>query len=313
MSRNLQVLLIIGLVFLFGVSATLILDNGPLSKEPPGSSAPVQPADNDPEPSPTEPVEEEPAQPQEPADEPTNPEEPADDGDDPVPYTPSSSRMSWYYIPNTHHLTPGIPDSARFALSLGGIFVGDTTQKVIYLTFDEGYENGYTSRILDTLKLNSVPAAFFVTKSYVDNNPGLVRRMAAEGHTVGNHTATHPSLPALTEEQLWNEITETEASFNQVTGSSMSKYIRPPMGEYSELTMYRLNKMHFKTVFWSMAYRDWDVSSQKGAEYAYSFVMNNVHPGAVILLHAVSSSNTEALGSIINSLKSEGYRFSLLP
>ena len=133
--------------------------------------------------------------------------------------------------------------------------------------------------------------------------------MKQEGHIVGNHTVTHPSMPSLTDDEVIYEIEETAKYFEEVTGYTMDPFIRPPMGEYSERTLYLTRKLGYRTIFWSLNYKDWDVNNQPGAEYAYNHVMENYHPGAIPLLHAVSESNTEALDDIIKALKEQGYRF----
>ncbi len=192
-------------------------------------------------------------------------------------------------------------------------FTGDTSSKVIYLTFDEGYEYKYTPTILDILKENNVKANFFVVKSYIKNNADLVKRMVSEGHIIGNHTTTHPNMPALYAKSgkaaVIKELTDTADYFKEVTGQDMPKFYRPPEGVWSEATLYITNEMGYKTILWSMAHRDWDVNKQPGKEASYNFVDENYHNGAILLLHPQSQSNTEALDSIIKNLKSKGYEF----
>lgn len=191
------------------------------------------------------------------------------------------------------------------------IYMGNEKEKIVYLTFDEGYENGYTASILDTLKETGVKAAFFITGPYLKNNGDLVDRMVNEGHTVGNHSVNHPSLPVLSDEKLEEELLSLDRQFYDRYGISM-KYLRPPKGEYSERTLYLSKKLGYTNVFWSFAYKDWETNNQKGAEYAYNQVMMGVHNGIVILLHAVSRDNAEALGRIIKDLKADGYKFAVL-
>jgi peptidoglycan-N-acetylmuramic acid deacetylase len=191
-----------------------------------------------------------------------------------------------------------------------GVYLGDTSKKVVYLTFDEGYENGYTPLILDTLKENNVKALFFVTGAYVKSEGNLVKRMLEEGHLVGNHTINHRSLPSLSSAALENELYGLEKRFTALTGKGF-KYMRPPEGEYSEKVLAAANQLGYVTVFWSYAYKDYDINDQKGSEHAYKMVMDNLHNGAVILLHAVSSDNANALDRIIRGIEAEGY--SILP
>ena len=179
----------------------------------------------------------------------------------------------------------------------------------IYLTFDEGYENGYTARILDTLKEKNVRAAFFITGPYLRDHEALVRRMVEEGHIVGNHTENHPSLPTVTsDEKLRAEIDVLSQAFYEKFGQEM-RYIRPPKGEYNARTLSLTKDMGYTNVFWSFAYEDWAQDKTRGKAYAYEKVMDGLHGGAVILLHAVSRDNAEALGDIIDGAREKGYVF----
>lgn len=197
-----------------------------------------------------------------------------------------------------------------------GYFVGDTSSKVVYLTFDEGYEYKFTGKILDILKANDVKANFFVLKSYIKLNPDLVKRMVAEGHLVGNHTTTHPNMPKLLSEKgvdaVVKELTNTADYFKEITGKDMPKFYRPPEGVISEATLYIAKSLGYKTILWSIAHRDWDTNNQPGKDASYKLIEDNYHNGAIILLHPQSQSNTEALDDIIKNLKSKGYRFALL-
>jgi len=192
-----------------------------------------------------------------------------------------------------------------------GYYLGDTQSKVMYLTFDEGYENGYTSQILDILKKTNTPAAFFVTGPYIDKEENLIKRMVNEGHIVGNHTVNHPSMPDKSNEILINELGEMDNRFYKLTGNHM-KFLRPPMGEFSERTMALSKEQGYKSIFWSVAYADWDVNCQRGREYAVSSVTKQFHNGAIILLHAVSVDNANGLEEIINCAKDMGYTFKSL-
>lgn len=222
----------------------------------------------------------------------------------------SDEELSWYFSRRSDHKQPGIGSTHRTLLEqYGGIALGSSHSKDIYLTFDNGYENGYTTKILDILKENEVVAAFFVLGTYIDSNPDIIRRMAKEGHLVVNHTNNHPKMTDLSDELLTNEIQEVEYKYKALTGKEMPKFLRPPAGVFSERTLALTQQLGYRTVFWSMAYRDWVVDDQPGKDVAYRHVMDNIHNGAVILLHAVSESNTEALDDIIKGLKAQGYRF----
>lgn len=208
---------------------------------------------------------------------------------------------------------PGmIPDADPGAPALlkkyGGVYLGDINEKKIYLTFDEGYENGYTSKILDVLRDNGVQALFFITGPYLKDQQELVRRMVEEGHVVGNHTIHHPSLPEISDERVEEEVLGLDRAFHEKFGKHMT-FLRPPKGEYSERTLAITNKLGYCNLFWSFAYDDWYRNKTRGAEYARNIVMRNLHNGAVILLHAVSRDNAEALDSIIKGARDQGYEF----
>ncbi len=183
--------------------------------------------------------------------------------------------------------------------------------KSLYLTFDEGYENGYTSKILDTLKEKQVTAAFFITGPYLARETELVDRMVNEGHTVGNHTVNHPNLAKSDLTTVLSELKGLEDEFFARYGKSMV-YMRPPEGEYSEKLLAFVSDVGYKTVLWSFAYKDWDINIQKGGRYAFEQVTPYLHDGSIILLHAVSSDNAEALGSIIDYAREQGYEFKSL-
>ncbi|MEQ8175119.1 MAG: polysaccharide deacetylase family protein [Syntrophomonadaceae bacterium] len=230
-----------------------------------------------------------------------------------APPTPAAASqvLSWYYNPAKNHQTPTIPKEASNLLGdYHGIWLLPNNEKRIYLTFDEGYELGYTEQILNVLKANQVKAAFFITGQYVKTQPSLVQRMKGEGHLVCSHTQNHKDMSKLSKEEIVSEITLLEKEVLSRTGVTLDKYLRPPMGCYSDLSLAVALEQGYRSVFWSMAYEDWDPAKQPGAEKSYQFVTRNVHPGAVILLHAVSASNTEALDRILKELKQQGYVFS---
>ena len=223
--------------------------------------------------------------------------------------TLSNKKHSWYFNKGTNHEQPRIDTSLKNVVDkYDAIYLESPDEKIIYLTFDEGYENGYTGQILDTLKEKNVKAVFFITGPYLSKNEDLVRRMVEEGHTVGNHTVNHPSMPDVDDEKLEKELLDLDRKFYELFGASM-KYVRPPMGEFSERTVALSKNLGYTSVFWSFAYRDWETNNQKGTEYAKETVLNAIHPGEVMLLHAVSVDNTNALGDIIDEARSLGYEF----
>lgn len=188
----------------------------------------------------------------------------------------------------------------------GAVFIMPDTSKTMYLTFDEGYENGYTAKILDTLKEKKCSAVFFVTMPYVKQNPDLVRRMINEGHIVGNHSVNHKSMPTLSTEEAAQEIIGLHNYVKENFGYEMTLF-RPPMGEWSTRTLEIANRLHYKTILWSYAYLDYDVNNQMGVDKAFSKVTGAAHNGAVYLLHAVSNDNAEMLGDVIDAFRADGY------
>jgi peptidoglycan-N-acetylmuramic acid deacetylase len=189
-------------------------------------------------------------------------------------------------------------------------YLGDTTDKVLYLTFDAGYENGCTAKILDTLKKHDVTAAFFLVGNYMEKNADLVRRMVDEGHIVGNHTMHHPDMSKIADREAFQkELTDLEDLFLQTTGKELPKFYRPPQGIYSGENLKMAQEMGYKTVFWSLAYVDWNNDSQPAPEYAFQKLLPRTHNGAVILLHSTSQTNARILDELLTRWKAEGYRF----
>lgn len=187
----------------------------------------------------------------------------------------------------------------------------NATEKVMYLTFDCGYENGYTSKILDILKEKNVNAAFFCTLPQVKENPDLIKRMINDGHIVGNHSVTHPSFAEIGTEQISTEVKGME-DYLKSEFNYCEPYFRFPKGEYNEVALNELNNLGYTCVFWSLAYDDWDLNNQKGSAYAFEKVTSRFHPGGVILLHSVSPDNANALGDIIDEAHRQGYKFASL-
>ena len=194
--------------------------------------------------------------------------------------------------------------------ALDAAYLGDTTQKRLYLTFDAGYENGCTPQILDVLKAHQVPAAFFLVGNYLEKNGDLVRRMVQEGHTVGNHTMHHYDMSKLQDKAAFSrELTDLEALYRQVTGQDMEKYYRPPQGIYSEENLKMAKELGYKTVFWSLAYVDWNNDKQPTREEAFGKLLPRTHDGAVVLLHATSKTNAQILDELLTCWQEKGYSF----
>ena len=189
-------------------------------------------------------------------------------------------------------------------------FLGDPSEPVLYLTFDAGYENGFTAQILDTLKAHNAPAVFFLVGNYLEKEPELVKRMVEEGHTVGNHTWSHPDMSAVSDKAAFqSELEQVEDKFQEITGQEMPKYYRPPQGNYSEDNLKLAKELGYKTVFWSLAYADWDNNKQPSAEEAFSRLIPRAHNGAVVLLHSTSKTNAAILDELLTRWEDMGYRF----
>lgn len=192
-------------------------------------------------------------------------------------------------------------------------FLGDDKEKTLYLTFDCGYENGNTEKILEALKKHDVKAAFFVVGHFLDSAPQLVKRMRQEGHTVGNHTWRHPDMDTIsTEEKFREELNLVAEKYQEITGEKLSSFYRPPQGKYHLDNLAMAQKLGYKTIFWSLAYVDWNVDSQPSKEEAFAKLIGRIHPGAVVLLHSTSKTNAEILDELLAKWEEMGYRFGTL-
>ena len=225
-----------------------------------------------------------------------------------------NTKIDWWLVRSKDHSTPRINEDLKFDLkTYDAYYVGDTSSKVLYLTFDEGYEKGYTPKILDVLKEKDVKAIFFVTSPYVKGHPDLIKRMVDEGHIVANHSNHHPSMPSYTGDpnKFANELNDVAAKYEEIIGKPMVKLFRPPMGHYSEKSLAMTKDLGYKTIFWSFAYGDYDVDKQPSHEAAKKMILDNLHNGAIMLLHAISKTNTEVLGEVIDQARQMGYTFEL--
>jgi len=206
---------------------------------------------------------------------------------------------------------PPMGNATRQALAdRDAVFLGDPDQPVLYLTFDAGYENGFTGQILDTLKAHRVPAAFFLVGNYLEKNPELVQRMAQEGHVVGNHTWHHYDMSKISDRETFaRELQLVEEAYLSITGQPMEKFYRPPQGNYSEANLDMAKELGYKTVFWSLAYADWDNHAQPTAEQAFDKLLPRTHNGAVVLLHSTSATNAAILDTLLTRWEEMGYTF----
>ncbi len=208
--------------------------------------------------------------------------------------------------------TPQGPETAAALEQVSGAYLGNTEEKVLYLTFDAGYENGCTEKILDVLEQHRVKAAFFLVGHYMEQNPELVKRMASQGHTVGNHTLHHKDMQKLSGDAFSQEITGLEAVYRNITGQELPKFYRPPQGNYTRQNLEQAQKLGYKTVFWSLAYADWDNKNQPDPQKAMDKLLSRTHNGAVVLLHSTSQTNAEILDELLTAWESQGYRFGTL-
>lgn len=217
--------------------------------------------------------------------------------------------LSWGFRRGENHEQAVLDtESLKVVEKYEGIAMGNSESKNIYLTFDAGYEAGYTEDILKILKENDVKAAFFITAHYVNTAPDLVKQMIQNGNIVGNHTVNHSCLPGLSDDEIKEEIMKLHNSIYEVTGYEMS-YFRPPRGEFSERTASIVKNLGYTSVLWSNAYDDWDNSKQGRSDYGKKKILDNLHNGAVILLHSTSKDNLEMLDSMIKEAKQMGYEF----
>lgn len=223
--------------------------------------------------------------------------------------------QNWYLIRKGNN-APGFPPEADMITRYGGIFIDKKSnkcgEKKLYLTFDAGYENGNIEKILDVMKEEGVKGAFFILSNLIRKNPDLVRRMSDEGHLVCNHTSNHKDMTKLTDEEIIANLSRLEAEYKQITGKELEKIFRFPEGRYNERVMHLLSENGYKTVFWSMAYEDWDNSKQPDCSRAKEKLLSTTHDGAIILLHPTSKTNAMILGDLIREWKAMGYSFGSL-
>lgn len=226
---------------------------------------------------------------------------------------PASAEGNWGLSFGQEGKPPVGNATADYLKQFHAYYVNQTDEKVIYLTFDAGYENGNTTAILDALKKHHAPATFFLVGNYLETSPELVKRMVEEGHTVGNHTYHHPDMSKISTKQSFNqELTDLENLYQQTTGQSMKKYYRPPQGKYSESNLVMAQELGYTTFFWSLAYVDWYEDKQPSHEEAFKKLLGRIHPGAIVLLHSTSKTNGEILDELLTKWEEMGYRFGSL-
>ena len=230
-----------------------------------------------------------------------------------APAVVEASAVNWGLSFPTEGQPPAGNASVEDLAQYDAYYLGDSGQKVIYLTFDCGYENGNTEKILDALKKHHAPAAFFVVGHMIESAPDIVRRMAAEGHIVGNHTFHHPDMSSISQQSAFQQELDTLAALYQETvGQELPRFYRPPQGKYSEDNLRQAQALGYKTIFWSLAYVDWYADDQPTPEQAFSKLLPRIHDGAIVLLHSTSSTNADILDELLTKWEAMGYRFASL-
>ncbi len=217
--------------------------------------------------------------------------------------------FGWGYKKNKEQNPPDAGEYGPILDKYNSFYVDKSGEKVVYFTFDMGYESGYTEQILDILKKQQVPATFFLAGHYFNSAPELVERMVEEGHNIGNHSFNHKDFTTLSEEKIKEELETIEDKLYEVTGIKHTQYVRPPRGDFSERTLEITEKLGYTTVFWSSAFVDW--GTEKGTDTAFRSIIEHIHPGAIILLHSTQS-NADALEPLIDELRKRGYAFKSL-
>ena len=230
-----------------------------------------------------------------------------------LPSRATEGAYSWYCKRVKDNAQPPLPAEFGFVEKYKCIWRDKAGSGRVYLTFDAGYENGNIEKILDVLKIKEVKGAFFVLLNLVETNPDLVKRMNSEGHLVCNHTAHHKDMSKIYEKDVFNsELDILSDAYTSLTGSPIAKYYRPPEGRFNENNLKTVQELGYQTVFWSFAYADWDNNSQPSPEYARKKILENIHDGAVILLHPTSTTNAAILGEVIDGIRAMGYEFGTL-
>lgn len=229
------------------------------------------------------------------------------------PFRAEAGELHWGF----KKATGGVPPDAGAELNglleeYGALYKGSPDKKIVYLTFDNGYEAGYTESILDTLKKENISATFFLTGHYLESAGDLVKRMVKDGHTIGNHSYGHPNMANMSADELEAEWKKFDDRLREVAGVKRTHYARPPEGIFNANVLEAGNRLGYRHIFWSVAFIDWHRDEKKGGQYAYNELMKQLHPGAVVLMHTVSPDNSDDLPAFIRDARKEGYSFGTL-
>lgn len=225
------------------------------------------------------------------------------------PITLTANAEGWGFTKNNSHDTPYIGRYSELIKGTDSYYVGDITKNEVYLTFDVGYDNGNLSPILETLEKKNVRATFFVTGDFVKRYPELITRLSFSNHVICSHSYSHKSITKLSKSELGADLERLQTEYYNLTGKQLSMYFRPPEGVFDTKSLLNIKELGYKTVFWSVAWKDWVTDKQRGAEFSYDSYVKNLHNGAIILMHTVSSSNKDALERIIDYTIQNGYTF----
>lgn len=228
------------------------------------------------------------------------------------PFTIFAESNGWGYKKGEDNQPPEVGKYKDILEKHQAFYLDPSGDKYIYLTFDNGYEAGFTEQILNVLQDKNVPATFFLTGHYVEDQPDLVRRMLKDGHIVGNHSDGHRDFTAISKEEFTDDVTKLTKKIKEVDKSAAVQYIRPPKGTFNDESLSWANELGYTHIFWSVAFVDWNEGSEKGWEHAYDQVMDQIHPGAIVLMHTVSKDNADALSHLIDDLRGKGYTFKSL-
>lgn len=223
--------------------------------------------------------------------------------------TPSEETYGYGYKKQYNEQPPDLGFYAPLIEKYNGIYMGDPNKKKVYLTFDNGYEQGYTSTVLDVLKEKQVPATFFLTGHYVDDEKELVKRMVKEGHIIGNHSNKHLDFTKASESKIKQDLKALDEKIKSYTNQDSVLFFRPAEGRFNEKSLEITNNLGYVNVFWTVAFVDWHSDRKNGWKHAFNEVMEQIHPGAIILLHTVSQDNADALSHLIDELRKRGYEF----
>lgn len=218
----------------------------------------------------------------------------------------------WGFSKNDDHLQPYIGKYSEEIKDTNSYYVGNPDEKVVYLTFDAGYDNGNLVKILDVLKEKNVQGTFFITGDFLNRFSDLVVKINDDGHIIGNHTWSHKNITSLNDEQIKEELLKVENKFKEITGEDIDRYFRPPAGVFNNKSLMTIKGNDYCTIFWSIAYKDWETNKTGDVNNSVNLVIDNLHNGAIILLHTVSKENVEALPIIIDKIRDEGYKISSL-